>query len=265
MCQADPVTEPRITTLFTTPVKGFALHSVAAVELDGNGAIGDRDFFMVDDERRLVSITKIGTFASWRAEFNRVAETLALTSNDGQRFEAPTPLGDAVVGEFFDDRVVAGHIVEGQWSEWLSDVAGRRLTLVRADSSGGAFDEHPVTLLADASVEELGKHAPGGTLDARRFRMLIGFDGVDAYTEDTWNGRQLSVGAAELRVRGPVPRCNATTRDPDSGVKDVKTLRLIEEQRGLQPNDSGEGLNCGVYADVITPGEIAVGDVLHLR
>jgi uncharacterized protein YcbX len=94
--------------------------------------------------------------------------------------------------------------------------------------------------------------------------MLIGFSGVEAYVEDTWNGRPLRIGTAELRVRGPVPRCNATTRDPDSGVRDVKTLRLIEEHRGQTPNDYGQGLNLGVYADVIIPGTISVGDELAL-
>jgi uncharacterized protein YcbX len=94
--------------------------------------------------------------------------------------------------------------------------------------------------------------------------MLVGFSGVTAYTEDTWNGQRLQIGTAELRVRGAVPRCNATTRDPDSGVRDVKTLRLIEQYRGQTPSDSGDALNLGVYADVITPGRISVGDELRL-
>ena len=59
---------PRVETLFTTPVKGFALHSVDSVDIDENGAVGDREFFMVDDQHTLVSITRIGTFASWRAK-----------------------------------------------------------------------------------------------------------------------------------------------------------------------------------------------------
>lgn len=253
-----------MTTLFTTPVKGFALHSVDSVALDSNGAIGDRDFFMLDDQHSLVSITRIGTFASWRAEFDRDTGTLTLQSADGQTLEAPTPLGPDVVGQFYDEREVPGRVVEGPWGQWLSDAAGRPLTLVRATAPGGAFDEHPLTLLADESVAELGRHAPEGALDPRRFRMLIGFGGVEAYTEDSWNGSPLRIGTAELRVRGPVPRCNATTRDPDSGVRDVKTLRLIEEHRGQTPNDFGDGLNLGVYADVITAGTISVGDELHL-
>jgi len=253
---------PRVTTLFTTPVKGFALHPVDSVAVDGNGAVGDRDFFMVDAERTLLSITRLGTFASWRADFEPDTGVLSIQSSDGQVLTAATPLGEPMVGQFYDDRTVTGHVVEGPWGEWLSAAAGRAVTLVRSSEPGGAFDEHPVTLLADESVAELGRHAPGGRLDPRRFRMLVGFAGVDPYTEDTWNGRSLQIGTARLRVRGAVPRCNATTRDPDTGVRDVKTLRLIEEHRGQTPNDYGTGLNLGVYADVVGSGTISVGDEL---
>ena len=256
------MTAPRVTSLYTTPVKGFALHSVDAVDTDANGAVGDRDFFMVDDEDTLISITRIGTFASWTASFDRDSDTLTISSADGRTFEAPTPRGEPVTGQFFDDHSVEGHRIDGEWSAWLSDVAGQSVSLVRAADPGGANDEHPVTLLADESVNDLGRQAPAGSLDRRRFRMLVGFSGVEPYTEDTWNGRVMRIGSTELRVRGPVPRCNATTRDPDTGVRDVKTLRLIEEHRGMTPNDFGEGLNLGVYADVITPGRMCVGDEL---
>ena len=188
-----------------------------------------------------------------------------MTTSDDRRLEAPTSLGASVVGQFFEDRSVQGRVVEGPWSAWLSEEAKRPLTLVRADTSGGAFDVDPVTLLADETVSALGKHAPDGTLDARRFRMLIGVEGVEPYAEDTWQGRALRLGTAELQVRGPVPRCNATTRNPDSGVRDVQTLRVIEEQRGMQPNEYGEGLNCGVYAAVMRPGHISVGDALDFQ
>jgi uncharacterized protein YcbX len=63
-------------------------------------------------------------------------------------------------------------------------------------------------------------------------------------------------------MRGPVPRCNAVTRNPDSGERDLKTLALISQRRGMLPNASGEGLNFGVYADVVEPGTIKIGDEL---
>jgi uncharacterized protein YcbX len=261
---ATAVPTPRVTSLMTTPVKGFALNSRDSVQMDDSGAVGGRGFFMIDEQRELVSITRIGTFASWRAEFDPTSETLTMHSADGQLLESRTPLGQSVIGHFFDDRSVSGNVVGGPWSQWLSDATGRTLTLVRAATAGGAFDVHPVTLLADESVAALGKEAPGGLLDARRFRMLIGFSGVDPYTEDTWDGRLLDIGGAQLRARGPVPRCNATTRDPDSGVRDLKTLQLIEAQRGRLPGDAGGDVYFGIYADVITPGTISLGDEVHV-
>jgi uncharacterized protein YcbX len=261
---AVSVSTPRITSIFTTPIKGFALHSCESVDIDESGAVGDRDFFLVDEQHALVSITRLGTFASWRAEFDANTQTLALRSADGRLLESQTPLGEPVSGHFFDERWVAGHAVEGPWSQWLSEIAGRPLTLVRAAKSGGGYDVHPVTLLGDESVAALGKETPTGELDARRFRMLIGFSGAPAYTEDTWDGRRVQIGNVELVARGPVPRCNATTRDPDSGVRDLKTLDLIEKQRGRTPQELGGDVNFGIYADVITPGSVTLDDELKV-
>ena len=65
-------------------------------------------------------------------------------------------------------------------------------------------------------------------------------------------------------MRGPVPRCNATTRNPDSGAKDLKTLGLITEGRGMQPDEFGEeALDMGAYADVVQPGVVTVGDLVE--
>ncbi|WP_442938855.1 MOSC domain-containing protein [Nocardioides sp. AX2bis] len=73
----------------------------------------------------------------------------------------------------------------------------------------------------------------------------------------------LQVGGAVLRVRGQVKRCVATTRDPDSGVADLQTLRMITNYRGRQESVLGMGACFGVYAEVVEPGEVAVGDLLR--
>jgi uncharacterized protein len=57
-----------------------------------------------------------------------------------------------------------------------------------------------------------------------------------------------------LRVSGPVPRCAATTRHPDLGDADLKTLHLLKTAR--------DSILFGVYAEVVTPGTIRVGDPL---
>ncbi|HEX7267385.1 MAG TPA: hypothetical protein VF256_08170, partial [Streptosporangiaceae bacterium] len=62
-----------------------------------------------------------------------------------------------------------------------------------------------------------------------------------------------------------VPRCAATTRDPDRGARDLPTVRMIKSYRGVQVNEFGRGVNFGVYADVVAEGVVRVGDTLSVR
>jgi uncharacterized protein YcbX len=95
--------------------------------------------------------------------------------------------------------------------------------------------------------------------------MLIEFSGGEAHVEDSWEGKVLEIGAAVLRGGGGVKRCAATTRNPDSGRVDLQTLRLITSYRGRRDSVLGVGATFGVYADVIKPGTISVGDILRVR
>ena len=258
--QTGDTSGPRVTHLLTTPIKGFGLCSADRVVIDKNGAVGDRDFFIVDENRDLFSITRSGAFAGWHASFDSDAGVLTVVAADGLTFEDDVVAGEQAVFDFWESREVAGHFVQGRWSSWLSAQAGRPVQLVRTTEPGDAFDESAVTVVAEESVREIGRIATPGLLDLRRFRMLINIAGVRAFEEESWRGDLLGIGSATLRMGGPVPRCNATTRNPDTGKKDVKTLQLIAETRGMQPNEFGEGLNLGAYAQVVEPGAVNVGD-----
>ena len=47
-------------------------------------------------------------------------------------------------------------------------------------------------------------------------------------------------------------RCAATEVDPDTGIRDLAVPRIIMDAYGHA--------DCGVYAEVVAAGEIAVGD-----
>ena len=61
-----------------------------------------------------------------------------------------------------------------------------------------------------------------------------------------------------MRVGGPVDRCAVTTRDPDTGERDLDTLRLLKDYRGQRESDGA--VLFGVYAYVERPGVVRVGD-----
>jgi uncharacterized protein len=254
----------RVSRLSTTPVKGLALHHPDSILLLRTGAAGDREFFVIDGRDRLVTIWRTGRLVRFRAAHDPQSGRITLSSAGTQVCGGPARPGAPVIARSYGGRKVSGTVVEGPWNAVLSDAAGEPVRLARASEPSAGHDEYPVTLLGEESVAELARRSGARPVDARRFRMLIGFSGLAAHAEDGWHGQTIKIGEARIRVAGPVPRCAATTRDPDRGGRDLPTLRMIKSYRGVQANESGRGVNFGVYADVVAEGVVRVGDPLDL-
>lgn len=131
------------------------------------------------------------------------------------------------------------------------------MRLARADLAGAGMNA-PVTLVSDGSLARLAREAGLDDVDARRFRMLFQLAGCDAHEEDSWKGLLFEIGSAIVRVGGPVDRCAVTTRDPETGERDLDTLRLLKQYRGQRQADGA--VLFGVYASVERPGVVRVGD-----
>jgi uncharacterized protein YcbX len=250
---------PSVSLLSTTPVKSLALHHPTSIRLERDGVPGNREFFLVDPAGRLFNASRHGPLMQVAAELEQgdEGERLILRFPDGSEVADDVILGEPSPTNFWG-RPVAGRFVAGPFSDALTEYAGRPLRLVRATERGGAFDVEVVTLLSEASVEELARQSGRPRLDGRRFRMLIGLAGCRPHEEDTWEGRGFRVGTAAIRVGGPVPRCVITTKDPDTGARDFDTLREIKRYRSAADGD----VDFGVYATVEEPGTVSLGDVL---
>lgn len=250
----------RIGAISVTAVKGFGMRDVPSVTLTEAGATGDRDYFVVDEDDRLLSATRTPAFLDhWSV--GRGPGGLTIGSGDTVLASGAAEGDEPVRAHFFGKHVVSGHRVEGAWDELVSDLARRPARLVRA-APGAGHDVHPVSVYGETSARALGHEADGSPLDPRRFRLLFGVTGTDAFAEDTWAGRTVTVGTSALVVVGPVKRCAAVQHDPRARTSGVDTLRLIKEQRGVMPGPGGPGLNFGVYAGVAVPGVVSVGDGL---
>jgi uncharacterized protein YcbX len=255
---------PTVSRLCVTPVKGLALQELSEVELTEQGVAGNRRFFVVGASGRLFSGIHHGPLCLVRADYDSGRDWLSLELPNGAVVDGSGAAGDEIVEtDFYGDRIVRSRVVEGPFAEALSAYVGKEVRLVRPDRAGDGCDIEPVTLLSEASVEELrrqaGREEP---LDGRRFRMLVHLDGCEPHEEDTWEGRLLQLGQASVRVGGPVPRCATTTRSPATGTRDFDTLREIKAYRGLR---AGKHADFGVYGTVEQPGRVRVGDgvVLH--
>jgi uncharacterized protein YcbX len=245
----------RVEAIYISPVKSLALLPMRRVTLGQHGIVEDRRFFLVSDRARLVTQREVAPLAQVRAAYALEPEVLRLEFPDGRVVEGTPVSGDPITARFFGQRDVEGSVVGGDWGAALSEFAGVRLRLVRAAKS--AFDGFPVSMLSAASVEALRGSSGERSINERRFRPNFYVSGCGAHGEDAWIGGSVRLGAtAVVRVRMADPRCDMTTHNPDTGVRDMKTLTLISAYRTDQPQE----VNFGVYASVEQPGEIAVGD-----
>jgi uncharacterized protein YcbX len=252
---------PILARISTTPVKSLLLHHPEEIVLEPFGLARDRRFYLVREDGRLLVGLHHGPLALVRADWEPEPDRLTLTFPDGSVVAGEVELAEPELTDFWGHRV-EGHVVVGPWAEALGAYAGRAVRLVKADVPAGAVDVEPLTLVSSASVAELARHAGVEGLDARRFRMLLEIEGCGPHEEDTWRGRQVRLGEAVLEMGGPVPRCATTTRDPATGKRDLDTLREIAAYRGKR---DGKKIDFGVYAQVVRPGRVRVGDRVELE
>jgi uncharacterized protein YcbX len=157
-------------------------------------------------------------------------------------------------------REVTGHLVDGPWAHALSPLIGRPVELMAVDEPSHGQDSHPLSLLSQESCAELGRRNGQDAPDARRFRPSILLAGAGPHAEDGWIGREVRIGKAVLRVVEKDSRCSLTTRNPDTGERDLDTLRMIAAYRPPE----GSEVCFGVYAEVVAPGHVRVGDVANV-
>jgi uncharacterized protein YcbX len=242
------------------PVKSLALVHRDEVELEPFGVGENRRFYLVDDDGRMINGKVVGPLVRVVPDYDAAAGHLALRMPDGDVVAGDLAMGDVVTTSFFG-RPVSGRVVKGPWSKALSELAGRSLRLVRTEEPGHAADRGGragVSLVGTASLGALADAAGVERVDGRRFRMLFGVDGVPPHAEDGWIGRRLHIGDAVVRLRGNVGRCAVTTQDPDTGMPDLDTLRVLGEYRG--DVETTERLPFGVWGEILEPGRVRLGD-----
>ncbi len=231
-----------------TPVKSLRLHHPEEVELGPDGAREDRRFLLVDDGLRLYNGKRDTSLVRASAEWDPGSRVLGVTLPGGEAVEGDVVRGKDVTVTVYG-RDVHGHVAVGPWADALSDLVGRSLTLVERTNGAWATDSRPATMISHASVALIDG-------DGRRFRMLLELDGPDALGEERWTDRRVRAGEALLLVGRPTPRCAVPSASPDTGCRDRDVIRELLAARG-----DVDGEACiGVYAEVLEPGTVRVGD-----
>lgn len=104
-----------------------------------------------------------------------------------------------------------------------------------------------------ASVREL-ERVIGRAVDPLRFRPNLIVDGPPPWSEASWVGREIAAGPVRLRVSKRTDRCAATNVDPKTGVRDLDIPAVLQREWGHT--------DFGVYAEILTAGDLTVGSPL---
>lgn len=229
----------QIAALARFPVKSMSGEALEEAALGWNGIVGDRQwaFVKADAHSRFPWFTGRDhpALVPYRAHYPQGADPKLVTP----LVQAP----DGWTGSI-DDPVLAARL------ERESGKAFRLMQIGR-----GAFDAMPVSLVSNAGHAEV-EASHGAGIDPRRFRINITVD-TDMPMR-VWAGRRLTIGSddgPQLAVTEPIQRCVMITIDPDMGTRDPWLMRTVAQQFGN---------TYGVYANVVRPGTLRLGDPVRL-
>ena len=254
-----------VKAIYTAPVKSLALQQPEKVHVGFRGIDVDRRLYLINAEGKLLTQRQSGRLVQVKAEYliepeSLESDSLRLTFPNRDTCQGPITQGKGIVTMIWGRRV-KGHLVNGVWNEALSQFCGEPVQIVTSDDAGQAFDEFPVSIVSEASLQRLTEEASiqtnfRGSLTGTRFRPNFLLGGCHPHEEDSWLSGVIQVGD-DLRLK-PVtldPRCSIITQNPTTGERDIDTLRLIMSYR-----PSPRNTYFGIYAIVENPGIVSVGD-----
>jgi uncharacterized protein YcbX len=134
--------------------------------------------------------------------------------------------------------------------------SGKSLFLLR--DYRGSYDVAPVSLISRQTVARIAEET-GTKEDSWRFRpnLLVDLKDARPFEELQWVGKTLRIGsAARIAVTEVDQRCVMITLDPATGKSSPEILKCVVQKHGK---------SAGIYATVLTPGEVRAGDPILLE
>lgn len=249
----------QLTDIFRFPVKGLAPERLQFADLEaGQHLSGDRKFALAHRASKfnpadpvwvkrnnfvVVALTpKLATIAT---VYDDVAGIITVTDHDGtdHSFDVSKP----------DDMIQFGSLIESYGG--ASQPAPYKL----AHIPGGTLadrDSQSLSLHSTASHNAVSASS-GIELSRRRWRGNLWCDGLPAWEEFSWVGKQISIGSVRLAVTERIERCAATSANTSTGEHDINMPSHLFTSYGHR--------DFGVLCQVVSNGRIEPGDKIQVH
>lgn len=244
----------KVVGLWRYPVKSLQGERIDVARVEDDGVLGDRRWGIRDQRtNRILTARRRPELLGAAAAYD--GDEPMITLPDGRTVVGPGEGTDRLLSEWLACPVslVASVGREAGRAEFFADATDDTSPAIEWTMPDGRYvDAAAVLLLTTASLRTAAALHPNGVWDPRRFRpnLLVHLEG-EGWVEDGWIGRPLRIGTATLVPSQPCIRCTMVTRPQPGLDTDVEVFRtLARHHRG----------QFGVWADVLTPGDMCVGD-----
>jgi len=269
------------------PVKSMLGEDVRAADVTFRGLEHDRCLAVVS--RRTGKIASAKYPRLWRALLTLSAAADHPVAGDGVRITLPDGAiirstdadVDAILsallsepvtltstpppGASLDRAVPEAVLADGSGS--FAEVPAEVIEIGAGAPPGTFVDFAPLHVLTTATLDRIAGLSPRGLADLERYRPNIVIrTNAAGFAENDWLDRYLAVGAdLILRVIARTPRCAVPTLAHGPLPRDADALRVLARHNRLAPVQDADPEPCaGVYAEVLNPGRIKIGDDVYL-
>jgi uncharacterized protein len=246
----------KIQAIYRYPVKGLSPEPMQHARLEpGETLAGDRLYAIENGpsgfdpslprhqpKMHYLMLMRNERLATLKTRFDAPSRTLVIgfEGREAVRGDLGTPQGRGAIERFF-----AGFCAD--------ELRGPPRLLHAPGFSFSDVARKVVSIINLASVAAL-EDAMGAAIDPLRFRGNVYVTGWPAWSELDLVGQGIAIGSgSRLKVVKRIVRCAATNVDPDTGIRDLAIPDALQRTYGHA--------DCGIYAEVVAPGEMAVGDM----
>ena len=244
----------QITKLYRYPVKGLSAEPLANVTLDvGQTFPADRRYAIENGpsgfdpktpawlpKSQFLMLMRNERLAGLQTHFEDRTHCLTIR-RDGKvaaRGDLETTEGRAAIEQFFT-------------ANFVEDLKGQPKVLSSEGHSFSDVARKVVSIINLASVNAVESFVDW-SVHPLRFRANMYVEGWPPWHEFELLGQTLAVGDVRLKVVKRIQRCAAVNVDPETAVRDLEIPSTLQRRLGHA--------DCGVYAEVIAPGTLHIGD-----
>jgi uncharacterized protein len=248
----------KISGIYRYPVKGLSPQPLERTRLVAGATLPADRLYAIENgpsgfdpaapsyfpKQRFLMLMRNERLAALRTDYDETNHTLIIhwEGREAERADLRTKEGRLAVEAFFRRFMP-------------KELRGPPKVLVGENHSFSDVAKKVVSIINLASVAAV-EATIGAPVNPLRFRANMYVSGWPEWHELDLLGYEIAIGnSARLKVVKRIQRCAAVDVDPDTGIRDLTIPKTLMTNFGH--------VDCGIYAEVTTAGDIAIGDEIN--